>query len=544
MIISGRRLWPATSGQFALEEGEDGTARYLHRPPNVLRMIGGNAARYPDKVAVADDSGAALAYRELWRASGAWANRLRNTWGIGPGCRVALWLPGGVDYAVLLLGVLRSGAAAVPLNTKLAPAELRPVLQSCAPELVVVATGYRDRLSEAWPGYPENRLLVWPDGGAGSPEVAGDLKADGRPEAADSLPDPPEGGCATLIYTSGTTGNPKGVILTHGNVVHSVLSYAQTLPLSAEDTTVIAVPLFYVTGLIAQLLLFLSLGGTSVILRRFNEDELVCLLEHHRATFFHAVETVFIKLLQAAARRSADLSSLRLAACGGGPVMPRTIIGLRERLPYLDFRPVYGLTETSSPASIMPVDVNSCPERARSAGQPIPVVECRVMDETGTDVPVGEVGELWLRGPVVSPGYFRNAEATRAAYRNGWFATGDLARVDGEGFLYIQDRKKDMIIRGGEKVFPTEVEAVLTGHPAVAEAAVVGVPEPVYGESVKAFIVPAPGASPDASELEAWLKQRLARYKVPATYVFVSALPRSSNGKILRRQLRESDIGL
>lgn len=534
MMISGRRLWPATSERFALEEAENGTVRYCHRPPNILRLIEESADRYPDKIAVADDSGVSLTYRELWQEAGRWAGWLRASWGIGPGCRVALCLTGGVDFTVLFLGILRSGAAAVPLNTKLAPAELRHVLENCAPELVVLAPTRRERFHEAWPGYPEGQVLVWPG------EEAAFREESGHPTPPEDLPDPPEGDCAALIYTSGTTGNPKGVILTHGNVVHSVLSYAQALSLSAEDTTVIAVPLFYVTGLVAQLLLFLALGGTTVILRRFDEDELLRLLDSHRATFFHAVETVFIKLLDAAKRQGAHLPTLRLAACGGGPVMPRTIASLKAWLPHLDFRPVYGLTETASPASIMPVDVNTCLERVRSAGRPVPVVDCRLVDEAGSDALPGEVGELWLKGPVVSPGYFRNAEATAAAYHDGWFATGDLARVDEEGFLFIQDRKKDMIIRGGEKIFPTEVEAVLTGHPAVVEAAVVGIPDPVYGESVKAFIVSAPGISVSGAELEAWLKQRLARYKVPSAYAFLPALPRSSNGKILRRQLREA----
>lgn len=531
-MVSGRRLWPAGDGRFALEAGEGGTVRYRHRPPNILRLIKESATRHPDKTAVADDSGASLTYRELWQEAGNWADRLQAGWGIGPGCRVALLLPGGVEFVALFLGILRRGAAAAPFNTKLAPAELRRIVENCAPELLVVAPRQLPKLQEAWPGYPEQRLLVWPgeeEAFPGAPSPAG---------TAEGLPEPREEDCAALIYTSGTTGNPKGVILTHGNVVHSVLSYAQVLPLSEEDTTVIAVPLFYVTGLIAQLLLFLALGGTSVILRRFDENNLLRLLERHRATFFHAVETVFIKLLGAAERPGVALSALRLAACGGGPIMPRTIAELKAWLPYLDFRPVYGLTETSSPASVMPVDVNTCRDRVRSAGRPIPVVDCRMVDEAGKDVASGEVGELWLRGPVMSPGYFRNPGATAAAFHDGWFATGDLARLDEDGFLYIQDRKKDMIIRGGEKVFPTEVEAVLTGHPAVAEAAVVGVPDPLYGESVKAFVVPAPGKAPSGTELEAWLRERLARYKVPSAYVFLRQLPRSANGKILRRELR------
>jgi long-chain acyl-CoA synthetase len=535
MITSGRRLWATGAERFAIEDGEGGTVRYRHRPPNILHLIEESVARHPEKTAVADDSGAVLTYRELWLEAGRWAGRLRTEWGVGPGCRVALLLPGGTGPVALLLGVLRSGAAAVPLNTKLASPELRHVLDNCDPELVVVAPGYLPKLQEARPDYPARQMLVW----GGGDERAG--TSPGTPslaEPAEGLPDPGEDEYAALIYTSGTAGKPKGVILTHGNVVHSVLSYAQALPLSEEDTTVIAVPLFYVTGLVAQLLLFLALGGTSAILRRFDQGELLRLLTRHRATFLHAVETVFIRLREEATRAGADLPALRLAACGGGPVMPRTIAELKAWLPQLDFRPVYGLTETTSPASIMPVDVNTCLDRVRSAGRPIPVVDCRVVDEAGEDVAPGEVGELLLRGPVVSPGYFRNPEATAAAFHDGWFATGDLARLDEDGFLHIQDRKKDMIIRGGEKVFPTEVEAVLTGHPAVVEAAVVGVPDPVYGEAVRAFIVLAPGASLSGPDLEEWLRKRLARYKVPTAYAFLADLPRSANGKVLRRELR------
>ncbi len=513
---------------------------YRHRPSNILHLIKENATLYPDKTAVADDSNASLTYRELWRQTEEWAGWLKAARGIGFGCRIALLLPGGVGFAVLFLGILRSGAAVVPFNAKLAPAELRRVLENCIPELVVLTPAYLPKLREAWPDYPESGLLVVPETGAVVTDNVGknpwdDMNVSGQTR---DLPDPREEDCAALIYTSGTTGRPKGVMLTHGNLVHAVLSYAHTLPLHKADITVVAVPLFYVTGLIAQLLLFLALGGTSVILRRFDEDKLLKLLEFHRATFFHAVSTVFIKMLEAAERPKVDLSALRLGACGGGPLMPKTVAELKAWLPHLDFRTVYGLTETSSPVSVMPVDVNTCPERVMSAGKPIPVVDCRVVDEAGKDVPPGEVGELWVMGPVVSQGYFRNPEATAAAFRDGWFATGDLAWLDADGFLYIQDRKKDMIIRGGEKVFPTEVEAVLTAHPAVAEAAVVGVPDPIYGESVKAFIVLAPETVLDGAELAEWLKKRLASYKAPSTYVFLPELPRSVNGKILRSKLR------
>ncbi|MDI6871789.1 MAG: AMP-binding protein [Bacillota bacterium] len=529
-MIRGRALWTADE-RFALEEDVRGAVRYRHRPPNVLHLIKRSVERSPDKVAVKDDSGVSLTYRALWRETERCAAWLKSTWGVDPGDRVALLLSSSVDYVSLFLGVLRCGAVAIPLNTKLAPTELRRVLDCSDPRLLVVAPEYLPKVEEAWPDYPRQKLLVWP----GSEPWPDSLKL---PKVQEAL-DPGEDDCAALIFTSGTTGKPKGVILTHGNLVHSVLSYTQVLPLSEEDVTVIAVPLFYVTGLIAQLLFFLALGGTSIIMHRFEENVLLRLIESERVTFIHAVATVFIKMLGASERGRVDLSTLRLAACGGGPVMPKTIADLKTWLPQLDFRPVYGLTETSSPASVMPVDVNTCLERVRSAGRPIPVVDCRVVDEAGQDVPLGEIGELWVRGGVVSPAYYRNPEATAAAHRDGWFATGDLARFDADGFLYIQDRKKDMIIRGGEKVFPSEVEAILTEHPAVIEAAVVGVPDSVYGESVWAFIVPASGNTSSGEELEAWAKKRLARYKVPSTYVFLPELPRSANGKTLRRVLRE-----
>jgi long-chain acyl-CoA synthetase len=455
--------------------------------------------------------------------------------GLAPGERVALLLPGGIDFAVAFLAVLRLGAVAVPLNLKLTPPELERILAvSEAGWLIAgpnLAESLADRLGRT---SVQHRVMV---GGGEHPwDGGGSFPPCGR------YAFPSDDSLAVLIYTSGTTGRPKGAMLTHRNLVHAVLSYVHTLGLTGDDSTLIAVPMFYVTGLVAQFLLFLYLGGTSVIVPRFDAAAVLEQLGRHRTTFFHAVATVYIKLVETGAAAGVRLPHLRLACCGGGPVTPATVAALKAWLPRLDFRPVYGLTETSSPATISPQDASSRSDKPRSAGRPIPVVDCRVVGGDGRPLDEPDApGELWIRGPVVVAGYWQDPSATAAAFVDGWFRTGDIARLDRDGFVYIVDRKQDIINRGGEKVSSSEVEAALADFPGVREVAVVGVPHPLYGETPEAFVAAEPGCRVDPEELLRFAGRRLARFKVPTRVTFLPELPRSAYGKVLKDELRQRE---
>jgi acyl-CoA synthetase (AMP-forming)/AMP-acid ligase II len=358
--------------------------------------------------------------------------------GVGRGDRLALLLSGGVHFAVAFLAGVRLGAVVVPLNAKLTPSDLGRIVDHSGATWLIAEAALVSGLDSGDRLQQLHRVTVDPLSPPWLEQPATEASA-GPPPAEDDL--------ALLIYTSGTTGRPKGVRLTHANLVQSVMSYAHTLGLTSDDSTLIVVPLFYVTGLVAQLLLFLYLGGTTIIQPRFEPEAAVELLYRHRVTFFHAVATVFIKLTEAGVKSGLALEHLRLACCGGGPVTPAVIAALQRWLPQLDFRPVYGLTETSSPATISPQDALSRPDKPRSSGRPIPVVDCLVAEEDGTPVAPGVTGELLVRGAVVVDGYWNDPEMTARVYRPGpypawrWIHSGDYFRRDEEGFLYFVGRK-------------------------------------------------------------------------------------------------------
>lgn len=527
-VLEGFRYWPPAPG-FELEPAGAGR-RYRHRPPSLWALVEESAARVPEKQALGDPV-RTVTFASL-RDEVAMAAAYLAGLGVRRGERVALLLSGGVHFAVAFLAVVRLGAIAVPLNVKLTPVELGHIVGHSGATWILGEGAVAANLGDADLGslgtlrhlQVDPLDLPWLRPGAAAAPL-------GAPPGEDDL--------ALLIYTSGTTGRPKGVRLSHANLIQSVMSYAHTLGLTADDSTLIVVPLFYVTGLVAQLLLFLYLGGTTIIQPRFEPDAAVRLLHAHRITFFHAVATVFIKLTEAGSRSGIKLEHLRLACCGGGPVTPAVIAALKRWLPGLDFRPVYGLTETSSPATISPHDGLSRPEKPRSAGRPIPVVDCLVADDDGKQLPPGETGELLVRGAVVVDGYWEDEETSKMAFGGGWFRTGDLAKYDEDGYVYIVDRKKDLINRGGEKVSGSEVEAVLAEFPGVREVAVVAAPHPVYGETPAAFVVVDEPRLFEPEALLAFARSRLARFKVPTQVDIVDELPRSAYGKVLKGVLRE-----
>ncbi|MGH7430014.1 MAG: AMP-binding protein, partial [Candidatus Methylomirabilaceae bacterium] len=302
----------------------------------------------------------------------------------------------------------------------------------------------------------------------------------------------------------------------------------------ASDVTLNALPMFHTGGIGLLILPTLHAGATAVIQRKFDPDETVQLIDRHGVTAMLGVPSMYLMLLASEAFARADLSGVRFS-CGGAPC-PLTIIeAFRDR--GLIFQQGYGLTETAPTCLLIPAD--DAFRKTGSAGKATMHAEVRVVDDDGRDVPAEGIGEVWTRGPNLFSGYWRRPEATAEAFEDGWFKTGDLARIDAEGFLYIVDRKKDMIISGGENIYPAEVEDVLYRHPAVAEAAVIGVPHARWGEVPHAVVVPKPGLSLSADEVIAFCEGALARYKIPKSVAFTDALPRNAAGKVLKRLLRE-----
>jgi acyl-CoA synthetase (AMP-forming)/AMP-acid ligase II len=345
---------------------------------------------------------------------------------------------------------------------------------------------------------------------------------------------------AVLLYTSGTTGRPKGAMITQLNIVHSVMHYAERMALSERDISLVAVPMSHVTGLVAQLYTMLYCQGTTVVMAQFKAAEFVRLASAERITHAIMVPAMYNLCLLLPDLQAHDMSAWRIGAYGGASMPTATIDGLAQRLPGLVLMNAYGATETCSPATIMPQGQTD--SHRDSVGLPVPCGEICIMDDAGFEVARGGVGEIWIAGPMVVPGYWRNAAATDSEFKAGFWRSGDIGSMDAQGFVRVLDRKKDVINRGGYKVYCAQVENVLSEHPAVLEVALVGVPCAVLGERVHAFVsVREICEQSTAPALQAYCSQRMADYAVPETWTIdTEPLPRNLNGKIIKRELRQT----
>jgi acyl-CoA synthetase (AMP-forming)/AMP-acid ligase II len=440
--------------------------------------------------------------------------------GVGSGDRVLLLLGNRAGFVVASLALARLGAVAVPLSIRSAPPEVEYVTAHCGARLALV----------------EDDLLGHvPAGVAGI--AASTLDAlDATAAAAPDLESLDEEDTAVILYTSGTTGRPKGAMLSHFNIVHSAMHFELAMALGPDDRSAVAVPLSHVTGLVAQLWTMVHVAGTLVLLSAFKAGDYLRLAERERITHTVLVPAMYqLCLLQEDVSRF-DLAAWRVGGFGGAPMAPATIAALAEAVPSLGLVNCYGATETASPATIMPR--GHTVRKPDSVGVAVACGELLVVDAQGRALPPDAPGEVWIRGPMVVGGYWADAAATALAFTDGWWHSGDLGRIDEAGYLHILDRIKDLINRGGYKVFTSEVEAVLLQHPQVIEAAVVGFPCPVLGERVRAFACVR--GTVDAGELQAFCAGRLADYKVPERWTLgQDPLPRNANGKLLKKALRE-----
>jgi long-chain acyl-CoA synthetase len=494
-------------------------------------LLLGQARARPDALALHDGE-TRLTYARLAAEALAAAGDLAAA-GVGPGERVGLLLPNVLEFPVWYYGALLAGAVAVPLNTRLTARELDYIVRD-AELSALVADPASWATVEAVRGALGRlkRLLVRGDAAPGGAVPT----AAARRAAPLPAPREPVDDLAQILYTSGTTGLPKGAMTRHANVVFNARSCERCLGYRADDTTLVAVPLFHVTGLNTQLVALHAVGGTVALMAEYRSDRFLERLEADRVTAAVGVPTIFALMLINPNRARIDLSRLRLVAYGGAPIAPETVRQLAGALGVAQFN-MYGLTETSSLATVLPAA--DALRKLGSVGPPVPEVRVRVVGDDGRELPTGEAGELTVTGPNVVAGYFRKPEATAAAIKEGWLFTGDVALLDGEGYVYVVDRKKDMINRGGEKVFCIEVEAVLNAHPAVLESAVVAHPDPVFGEVVKAVCVLRPGETATADDIVAFCRGQLAHFKVPALVRFLPELPRNPGGKVVKPKLRD-----
>ncbi|PLS18810.1 long-chain fatty acid--CoA ligase [Bacillus sp. M6-12] len=485
----------------------------------------------------------ATSYAELDASVTKFADALGKL-GVKNGDHVALLLGNSPYFIVGLYGALRLGATVIPINPIYTPDEIGYILKNGDVKTVItldILVPLIEKMNQMLPGVehviscetPENKggldvqsLSIYPKMKSFTSVLAsGDLTFKG--------PELKEDDTAIILYTSGTTGKPKGAMLTHKNLYSNAQDVADYLKINENDRVITALPMFHVFCLTVALNAPLISGGTLVIVPRFSPKEVFRLAAKYEITLFAGVPTMYNFLYQYEEGKAEDLKSLRLCISGGAS-MPVALLKSFEQKFNVLVSEGYGLSEASPVTCFNPLDR---PRKPGSIGTSILHVENRIVDEMGKEVPAGQVGELVVKGPNVMKGYYKLPEETAAAIKDGWLYTGDLARMDDEGYFYIVDRKKDMIIVGGFNVYPREVEEVLYSHPDVVEAAVIGVPDPNQGEAVHCFVVKKNDSLTEA-ELTLFCSEHLAKYKLPSQIDFLEELPKNTTGKILRRSLK------
>ncbi len=491
---------------------------------NLAAQLTGTSSAPPERLALRQDD-VTVSYRELDVASAGVAGLLAAR-GVTVGDRVGVMLPNVTQFAVLYYGVLRAGAIVVPINPLLKPREVAHVLGDSGARLLFAwhAVGQDAELGAKEAS--ADALLVEPD-------TFDDLLV-GSGAASDVVERAPTDS-AVILYTSGTTGRPKGAELTHGNLRRNADVTMRTLLRLTPDSVVFGgLPLFHSFGQTCGLNATIAAGACLTLLPRFDPGRALEILQRDRVTAFLGVPTMYAAMLNHPDRSRYDVSALEVCLSGGA-ALPVEVMRAFERAFGCPILEGYGLSETSPVASF------NHPDRGRkpgSIGTPIEGIEMRVVDGDGKEVPPGEVGEIAIRGHNVMAGYWRDPQATRAAVPDGWFRSGDLGRQDEDGYFYVVDRKKDLILRGGFNVYPREVEEVLYEHPDVIEAAVIGLPHPTLGEEVAAAVALRPGSTASVDDLREHVRRQIASYKCPHAVWLVDALPKGPTGKILKREIR------
>ena len=490
---------------------------------NLAKNLTDTTRAHGGRVAVRVDN-AAMTYRALDEASARVAALLHER-GLKPGDRVGIMMPNVSEVPVVYYGVLRAGGVVVPMNPLLKVREVAYYLGDSGAGLIFAWHGFADQARGGAEQADAEAIVV---DEVSFPELLASV------EPVYEVADAADEDTAVILYTSGTTGHPKGAELTHGNLrSNTEVSRDEIVHAGPDDVIFGGLPLFHVFGQTVALNVAVASGACLTLLPRFDAEHALRIISGHKVTVFEGVPTMYVALIHQPNRADYDTSSLRECISGGAALPVEVLRGFEEAfdVPVLEG---YGLSETSPVASF------NLPGRERkpgSIGTPIRDVQMRVVTADDDDVPEGEVGEIIIRGPNVMKGYWQRPEATAEALRDGWFHTGDLARVDEDGYFYIVDRKKDMIIRGGYNVYPREIEEVLYEHPAVAEAAVIGLPHPSLGEEVAAAVALKPGATITAEELRDYVKSQVAAYKYPRHVWIVDALPKGATGKIQKRDI-------
>ncbi|WP_455137765.1 class I adenylate-forming enzyme family protein [Thermophilibacter sp.] len=492
-------------------------------PQSLYHALAATAARTPDATAIVDDWGRPTSFSALLAHTDELAAHLAGL-GVGRGDHVGLLMHADLEFAVALFAIAKIGAVCVPVPTKYREPEVASLMR--AADLGALVTGEEFSAWEASFPVPAERV-VWSRGverGYGFAGLAGaPVEACGAPE------DP-----VIMMFTSGTTSAAKGVVLRNYNVCHAAMTYARLMGTTPDDRCLIPIPIYHVTGLIALLVQFVLVGATTYLHRLFDARRVLACVRDDEITYLHGSPTAFAELLPLR-EEFCELPSVRVMLSGSSYEPLPAMRAFHDWMPTATFQVVYGMTETASPALLFPLD-SPTSVFAGATGKPVPGVDVKIVDESGAEVACGEVGELMVRGACVTEGYYGRVAAGPDA--EGWLATGDMARANAEGMVWVVDRKKDMINRGGEKVWCSALEEIVCELPFVSACCVTGIPDELYGEVPVAAVVSAPGFSPTERELQQALAGRIAHFKIPVHVVFVDAIPQTRGEKPDRAAVR------
>ncbi|MFT4279271.1 MAG: class I adenylate-forming enzyme family protein [Rhodopseudomonas sp.] len=531
-------FWPEAGigGALRRETHYDGRSMlcFSERPAHLAAMFDELVARFGDRPAIVDDR--ALSYRELDLLVRKIAVSL-STLGIEKGDRVALFLGNCWEFLAVTLACNRLGVLVVPIGIRQRRAELDFLLNNSGAKVVVFEAELADEIP-ATADVPQLAHRFVAHGSADGARPFADLLAADPANAP--LAEMHEDDTAVILYTSGTTGKPKGAELTHLSILHSSYAFARAHELTEHDRGLVAVPLSHVTGLVGVSYATIAAGGCVVLMRQaFKTADFLALAAREKTTYSILVPAIYTLAVMHPDFAKHDLSAWRIGCFGGAPMPVPTIEMLSKRLPNLQLRNAYGATETTSPTTIMPEAYWR--DHMDSVGQVIPYAHVRVLDADDNEVAPGEPGELLIAGPMVVPRYWQRPDANAKEFVNGYWRSGDIGSIDQDGFVRVFDRKKDMINRGGFKIFSAEVENVICGIDGVLETAIIGTPDPVLGERVNAIVVTNEGASLNEHDVAAYCAARMSDYKVPESIIIRSEpLPRNANGKIQKTVLRET----
>lgn len=528
-MYCGTELWKNLIS-FQLTQQKLKSGREIEAFPNIPRnlyeALSDTAELHPDKTAIIDHYERPCSYSQLKKKVDDFSSYLTHKCGIGYRDRVALMLYNSLEFCVSFLSLMRIGAVTIPLPTKYKEQEVKSLIAKSDADYIVCDADFYTWFTSC----EKEGVFILKSGNQELGYGFSDFICD---EPLAPMPKSTREDTAILMFTSGTTSQSKGVVIKNYNIMHAAAVYQKLLNITDQDISIIPIPIYHITGIVALLGLFLYAGGTLYLHKYFDAARVLTCAQENHVTFLHASPTVFSMLLSEA-ESFPHLPDLKTFACGSSNMPKEKLRQIHEWLPHSTFHTVYGLTETTSPAAIFPGDASTSPFIG-SSGLPVPGTCFKILDEDGNELPPDTVGEIWISGTVVLDSYYK---IDTPSLKDGWLGTGDLGYFNAQGYLFVVDRKKDMINRGGEKIWSFDVENEIYRMKGVEDTAVVGIPDDIYGEVAAAVVKPLPGTVLTEDSVKNELKGRIATYKIPARVLIMDKIPVTPNGKVDKRTIK------